>query len=162
MRIVSLTAIASISAALLASPALADDGKNYPGAFCTGNKTNDDEITRHGSGRVYNETEDALTMICPAVKDEAEIVGATVYVLDGSQGERVTCILRSPSPSSTSGDLWTSSTAPGYFASTPYALTFPRIESTGHGVYVVSCTIPGTNNANFASGIVSYEINETM
>ena len=160
MRIVSLTAIASISAALLATPALAD-GKNYPATLCAANKSDDHKITRGNSGRVYNETDDDFVMICPAVKDFAQIASATVWVLDQSQPEPVECVVRSSSPTSTTGFFERRSTRQWFHSSESEPLTFPAIRSSSHGVYVLWCSVPGTDDLDLASGIVSYEIVES-
>src|SRR5262245_57635621 len=80
MRIALSFASALAAAALVASPALADNGKMYPGTSCIADNTYVD----HAWGRAYNTSSNWNLYECPVIKDEIDysIEWGRVWAID--------------------------------------------------------------------------------
>lgn len=165
MRNVSLKLAASVLVFIsAATPAAAQDKKNYPGLACLASGTHNTHIARDSSGRGLNQTSTTTTFTCPAVKDYVSIAGGIAWVVDQnpSASSPVTCWLRSVRPDTLEVDSSTDTTEPsgGTFSSaTPVKLTFTAVDGWSEGAYWLHCSVPPAYNGN-RSGVHAYQINE--
>lgn len=162
MRNIYLKLAASLLVfAAAATPAAAQDKKNYPGAACLATGTTNSNIARGAIyGRAFNQASTTTFFVCPAVKDYSSIAGGFVWVIDQNPTAPVTCGLRSGRPDSLtvySDSLQATSSA--FSSSTPVKLTLGAVSAVSEGFYWLRCNVPGTYNG-VQSGIVMYQINE--
>lgn len=160
MRNVSIKLVSSLFVvAAVASPAAAQDKKNYPGVTCLASGAAITNIERPSSGRATNLAATDTTFVCPAVKDAANIAGATMFVIDQRSDRGVSCTLRVGRPDSTAVQFASNGTTTTFLSSEPKQLDFPAIAATSFGFYLFSCTVPSPANG-LRSGVVMYQINE--
>src|SRR3954454_11307753 len=85
----------ALALAILASPALASDGKTMPGSACQPEDEARPRTLYRGSGAIANLASTTEIVICPVVKDLSKITRAVVMVTDGNPdpGADVACEL---------------------------------------------------------------------
>jgi hypothetical protein len=161
MRHFSFQLAASLVAlAALTGPAAATNAKEYTGSWCLASTGSDNaSLYRTGSGRVQSTSAGTVTVMCNAVKDDASIASATMWVIDNSATEAVTCHLRSVQHDTTA--VWQDDdvTSVGGYSSSATQLTFGSLSAEDYGGYVFVCDLPATYNTQ-RSGIVTYRIVE--
>jgi hypothetical protein len=161
MRNLSLPLTASLLAiTAFAGTAVASDGKEYTGSSCLGSEGDNDFLLRTGSGRVLSTSPSELTVWCNAVKDGPGIESGSIWVIDTSAIEQVSCYLRSVQHDTTA--VWQENdvTSVGGFNSSATQLTFGALPTEIEGGYLVLCHLPGVYNGQ-RSGVVTYRIVES-
>ncbi len=163
-RALVCTAVAAM-ATLLVTPAQADDGKIYPGEMCRPNI--DDSNVTHSWGRLKNNTFNPVNFECPVVRDVIgqEIVSGSVWVLDLTPTDNVSCTLGMINPTSGTGNnangfFSTRSSGISAFSSSPTKLSpFGLLSNITDGYATMICNVPGKSNGQ-QSGVSSYRIDE--
>jgi hypothetical protein len=137
------TAAATLAAALLASPALAEDGKGYAGSFCQPNFSGN----RDGYSIGFNVQSgqflpgEGMDVSCPIVKDAnaGGIKRAFVMVVDQTSGS-VSCTLRTLRTDGTvvaqSPTVFSSGNDPN-----PQKLSFGPQPKVTDGYYELGCSL---------------------
>jgi hypothetical protein len=161
MRNLSFQLAASLVAlAAVAGPAAATNAKEYTGSWCLASEGSDgDFLYRTGSGRVQSTSAGEVTVLCNAVKDDSGISSATMWVIDNSATEAVTCWARSVQHDTTAVWQDVDATSIGGYSNSATQLTFGALTTETYGGYVFVCDLPGTYNGQ-RSGIVTYRIVE--
>jgi hypothetical protein len=158
--------------AALSLPAVAEDGKTYPGAACQP-LSNTQVFSVNSFGVLFNTSNLAQTVICPVVRDTMAadaangIRSARVYVIDNNNAAgdpSVTCVL----DSRTTGLGFANPGLSESFADTSVGGASPNIQvldnyvdltSSEAGYYYFRCSIPGQDEGR-RSGIVMYRVYE--
>jgi hypothetical protein len=145
-----------LAASLATSPALAADGKDYPGALCQP-RLSTYTFDRATIGRVFNTSTSPQTWICPHVHDiNGDYVGQ-ITVIDMHLDADVTCTLYSRTRTGSfvdAAEVKSAGTNPA-----PQPLITKQVKGEGNGYAFFNCTVPGMYDGE-ASGIVSYEVTD--
>jgi hypothetical protein len=149
--------LAALAFSAVSLPALAADGKGYPGSFCEAGAPSGRSGFSLGGGGIFNLTSGALLVSCPAVKDLSRLKDAQVRYIDPNPSADVSCTLRTLRNDQTqSGTQIVASTG---FASTVRQLNFNGQSAVTGGFYTLDCSLPPLSGSS-PSGIVMYQINE--
>lgn len=158
--------------AALSLPAVARDGKTYPGAACQP-LSNTQVFSVNSSGVLLNTSNLAQTVICPVVRERIDadaadgILDARVYVIDNNNAvgdPSVTCVL----DSRTTGlglanpglsESFSDSSIPGAGPNIQVLDNYVNLSTANGGYFYFRCSIPGVHE-NRRSGIVMYRVDE--
>jgi hypothetical protein len=157
MNIRALSSLAGLAAATaLGTPAVADDGKNYPGALCQPTAPTS-KFHRDSAGRIVNPGPLGESYICPAVRDtEWSVQSANVVLADLHPLEDIVCTFHSRTR--TGATVETSTKETDGTGTTILAMD-PWIDTVDHGYFYFRCDVPPPYLGR-QSGIISYEVVE--
>lgn len=157
-------------AALSSLPAMAEDGKGYPGAAC---QSRTSTALNTDFGRALNETTSSITMYCPLVQDgiggDFRDDTGVVWLLDQTLTGRVSCTQNTRVMTTNVVGGW--SVTGQYMPPEPFASPIP-VKMTFNGVLgagdirtqaiwsYFSCTVPVRTTPTVQSGVVAYYASE--
>lgn len=145
----------------LSMPAIAADGKSYPGALCQ-TESPTAQVVRDAAGRLFNPSSVSQSVICPVVRDvggAAGISSADTFVIDRNPDVDFSCTTFSRSELGNAVASKADSAGAGFASATPSQLFVSSVASVAGGYYYIRCSIPGVFGG-IQSGIVTYGVNE--
>jgi hypothetical protein len=149
--------LALLGSALGGTPALALDGKLYPGSTCAPAN----EIYAQGAWDAFRgvfQVEGATTVVeCPTVKDGKSLNKGFVRMLDRRGDLSCTLVSRRTDVANDQGFAITVRSKGA--SSLVQTLNFGTIASTTSSMYVFSCFVPGKTTSG-ASQIIAYSVDE--
>jgi len=159
MRI-ALTLVSALAAtALVATTALADDGKMYPGTTCVA----DNDYVDHAWGRAWNTYTNTNLYECPVIRDEQDygIAWGRVWAVDQhpQNGYDVSCSVNSMYSNQLNQYAYQSGRTSGSNPA-PQAINLGSLSAPQYGYYYMSCNVPGTYGAVDKSAVISYYFQE--
>lgn len=159
--------------AVASAPALAADAKTLPGAACQPNSSNPTTFYIGSNGMLINNSDTALTVICPIVRDVMAanssngISNAQIYVVDNNNSTndpRVSCTLESRMTGAGLVEALTDNSVAGASPNVQVLDNYTNLGLSSEGYYFFRCTIPGNQTVGAQinrSSIVMYRWSET-